>query len=267
MSHWYDSPYSDEKVPSVTTILSIIAKIWLMLWYAKSERRFCAKVLFEAFQGLRHFESAEDVEAYIASRFEEEHGNDNKYIAQVESKQAMDLGSLVHGMVDAYWQVWEKKEIEEADWVILPHEQYMAFLSDYYPTEAIKMLGAYFRCLRENNIIILSTEQTVHHFEGFSGTLDMTARVNGIKAIGDLKTGDPERIGPPAVPRYEHRLQLEAYRRCVKPEPTGRFVIYLRKDKFAGKYCFWFEDLNKQNEEDWQDFLAAKRLFNSMNRR
>ena len=59
MSHWYDSPYYDEKVPSVTTILSIIDKPWLKAWAAKVEREKMLDLWWEAHEGLAHIESRE----------------------------------------------------------------------------------------------------------------------------------------------------------------------------------------------------------------
>lgn len=265
MRTYDNNPYYDHPVPSVTTLLSAINKPWLNMWYAKTERLYCSKVMFDAYQGLRHISSPEDLFQYIEARFKFDNPGYN-YQAQIESRDAMGLGSWLHNAIDAYYTVWSMME-DDFGHSVSWSEKYLFFLSDYYPSENIKMLAAYFQWIKDFNVTRLKGEYVCHSPEGYSGTADELDIINGIKTVVDFKTGDPERIGPPAVPRFEHRMQLEAYRRCRESESaSGRAVLYFRKGKFAGKVCFWHEDLNLSNEEDWQSFLAAKRLYEAMNK-
>ena len=255
MTHIYYNPITQRNNASVTTILGVVDKPWLRDWYAKMEREKAASLFWAAYHGLRKFENEEAVLAYL---------NEHKGEAKRKSQEAMGLGSLVHGFCDAYWQVW----IDEENPYPQSVESYLGFISDLFSTEVVKMVGAYFRCLKEEKITVLSTEQTVHSIYGYSGTLDLIARVDGVLSVIDIKTGDPDRIGPPIIPQLTYRVQLEAYRRCAKydtMEPSGRGIIYLRKGKHAGKYLFWFEDLHPEhNENDWKFFLSAKTIYDMM---
>jgi ATP-dependent exoDNAse (exonuclease V) beta subunit len=137
----------------------------------------------------------------------------------------------------------------------------MFFLSDYYPATNIKLLSAFFKCINENEIEIIESERTVHSREGYSGTLDALVRYKGQVYVADWKTGDPERIGPPCQARFKHKLQLAAYQRCSGISAVGRMVIYIRKDKQAGKYCLWTSDDLHEAQLDYDTFLCCKKLF------
>ena len=266
--HWYASPYANEgeKVPSVTTILQVVNKEYLKPWIAKVEREMCADRMWEAYEGLRHFENKEDIYKYIT---------ETSQAYKAVGKEAMSLGSFVHNCIEAYYKVWAEyfytlewdNEYEELSYSC--NEAYMMFLSDYYPTDSIKMLSAYFKCIKEQNITILASEREVHSPLGFAGTLDLIGRVNGILSVLDIKTGEPQlttndkgRIPYKAIP-MEYAMQVEAYRRCPDAwdiEPSGRGIIYLSK-KNPGTYYFWHEDLNLQNDIDFNAFASAYNLW------
>ena len=256
--HYYYSQFANEgeKVPSVTTILQVVNKEYLKPWIAKVEREMCADKMWEAYEGLRHFENKEDIYKYIT---------ETSQAYKEVGKTAMGLGSLVHNFIECYYKVWD----EPHDPHFSSEEKYMAFLSDYYSTDSIKMLSAYFKCIKEQNIGILASEREVHSPLGFAGTLDLIGRVNVILSVLDIKTGEPQRTTntkgriPYTACPMEYLMQIEAYRRCPDAfdiEPSGRGIIYLSK-KNPGTYYFFHEDLNLNNETDWQAFLAAKKLW------
>lgn len=258
MSRTYDTPIG--KVPSVTTILSVIMKN-LVDWASNLQHTACIDKAWVAIEGIQSFEDKRHFTDYM---------DEVKGSHKTASKEAMSLGSLVHSMVDC----WNIGLFDGSP------DDYMFFLSDYYPTDSIKMLGAYFKAIKDNNIEILKSELTVYHPDGFAGTLDALVKFDDAELIMDIKTGGVY---------WTYWLQLEAYRQAYswmfKKEPVGRMIIRLDKDE-PGRYeilvrpltinteiRIWQDRRKKKNYQrdinhfpcdhvkDYQAFLAAKIIF------
>lgn len=254
---------------SVTNILNIINKPQLMPWAANNQFEADKDRAWEIrdmqFEDRPHF----DLEMEPAK---------GKY--KEVSQKAMDLGSLVHGMIDAYFQVWgfTKENFYEDTY---NEEYYMLFLSDYYPTKAIQCLAGFFRAIRENNITIHQSEQTVYHSEGFAGTLDAIGTFDDAEGVFDWKTGGVY---------WPYWLQLEAYKRAweqmykkglsfrgiirLDTDNPGEYEILIRPLTINTELRIWVDKRKKKkeyerkvrkitsdHEVDWQAFLSAKKLF------
>jgi hypothetical protein len=260
VSRTYKTP--DGNYDSVTTILGIISKN-LLDWAANNQFTVDKDKFWEAYTGLTQFEDRKHFDDFMAPL-------KGKY--REVSKTAMDLGSLCHSMVDC----WNTGMFDGSSF------NYLAFLSDYYSDDSIKMLGAYFRAINENNIKVLKSEMMVYHTPvGYAGTLDAVVKFDDALMIMDIKTGGVY---------WSYWLQLEAYRRAYtwmkKEEPVGRMIIRIDKDN-PGEYevlirplelntqiRIWRDRRKKGNdyardiqhfpcdhEEDWSAFKAAKTLF------
>lgn len=89
----------------------------------------------------------------------------------------------------------------------------------------------------EHDIELIATEQTVYNPIGYAGTLDLLWKIDGVTALGDIKTS--RGTWP------EHYMQLGALGACpvwmreVDGEHSGA-VEYKRKDKPT---TYWIEDV------------------------
>lgn len=230
-ARYYDTPIG--RLPSVTTILSVINKPYLFNWGLKEGREKTISVLWSLLEDGHMFKSEDELRTILKDTMKE---------AERKAQQAMDVGSLFHNAVEVYFKEWDGSRSE-----------FIEFISEYYP-EIQHMLETFFMVLDDNHIVIGASEQMVWHDEGFAGTLDCVALVDGELMIGDFKTSS--RISP------EYYLQTEAYRRAYNRTSTlyasKRFI--LRIDKTEGFDLKLIDET--RNEEDWRAFKACLILYN-----
>jgi len=152
----YCHPVSGEIVPSVTTIMNIIAKPGLIGWSARQAAQYAVS----------NWCSLSDMPVvYRTKEIAEAH--------QRTAQAAADKGDLVHDMIDK----WSKGVIMEPPKAIKGQvNQYVNFMM----TEKPKFI--------ENEVTVWSRTH------GFAGTADWIAELDGKIVIGDNKTG--KRIYP-----------------------------------------------------------------------
>ena len=255
-SRYYDTPYG--KLPSVTTVLSIIDKPALLRWVAKEAREATIKAVWgmivDAWQGgfdLGNFDYKKLYETISHAV--------NEY--QRKQKTALDIGSFVHNCIECWYKLWEGSRVE-----------YFAFIQEYYPNHpnAVYMLHAYFDCLRIHNIKVTTSEMTVWSNKGYAVTLDLIAEISGIMAVGDIKTTKKIKPTKKALKEnpylvlfyFDQWLQLEAYLRAaifmkLISGISKKFIIRLDKEN-PGTFEYQLRD---SSNEDFEAFVAAMILW------
>ena len=252
----YDTPYG--RLPSVTTVLSIIDKPALLGWVAKEAREATIasvwKWLTESWTkiqdvGLLSFGELKDIITESVKEY------------QRKQKTALDIGSFVHNCIECWYKLWEGSRVE-----------YFAFIREYYPNHpnAVYMLHAYFDCLRMHHIKVATSEMTVWSDKGYAGTLDLIAEISGIMAVGDIKTTKKIKPTKKALKEnpylvlfyFDQWLQLEAYLRAaifmkLISSISKKFIIRLDKEN-PGTFEYQLRD---SNDEDFNAFLAAMILW------
>lgn len=174
----YVHPVTGERVPSVTTVIRAIDKPALPRWAAKAAAEYAVK----GWDLLAPLDAAERVTLIKGAPWR-------------QSEKAADLGTAVHDAVDAWCT--DRPMPTWADGVAPFMDQFADFLTERSPE-------------------FVHNEVTVwNRTEGYAGTLDFIARINGVLTLGDTKTG--KGVYPEAA------LQLEALRRgevIVHPDGT-----------------------------------------------
>lgn len=117
-------------------------------------------------------------------------------------------------------------------------------------TEDIKEnLDQYKKALAENNIVVEANELPRYHPElGYAGTIDKIAKVDGKRAIIDIKTGKEE---------HWHCWQTAAYLGMIKKEigDLARYCLYLTNNSYRL--------VAHQSDMDWAEWtilLAAHNI-------
>lgn len=234
----YDTPIG--KLPSVTTVLGILSKPYLIPWVKKEARLAVADLIQEKPDIVKW--GREEIEEACKHAIDEHNR---------KSKTALDLGSLVHNMIEVFYKEWEGTQAEYCD-----------FLDNYFPEQAIKMLMGFFMTLNEEGIEVLESEMMVYHSDGFAGTLDAKVRLNkmgGKIAIGDWKTSKQL--------SKEYYWQTEAYRRAygetheAEDLPTMRIIVRIDKEDPGKVEVTYIPE--ERNETDWGAFKSCLDLFNA----
>lgn len=253
---YYDTPQG--RFPSVTTILSILNKPFLLPWVAKEAREASITAIWNYL--LYAWEKPKEIGILTYDKLTKLITESVKEY-QRKQKAALDIGSFVHNCVECWYKLWEGSRVE-----------YFSFIHENYPAypNAVYMLHAYFDCLRIHHIQVKVSEQTVWSEKGYAGTLDLIAEISGIMAVGDLKTS--KRIKPTkkalkenpylVLFYFDQWLQLEAYLRAsiemnLISSMSKKFIIRLDKEN-PGTFEYQLRD---SSDEDFEAFLAAKVLF------
>jgi hypothetical protein len=138
------------------------------------------------------------------------------------SDKALEIGSLVHSAIESYHKVWDDDEWFAYAMLHYPEDKgliekavtYIAFLKEFYP-DYYQIIATYLMAIKDNNIDILESEQTVWHPMGYAGTLDLICEMDGKLWIGDIKTFESKeyKSGKPKKPLFkkEHYAQTAAY--------------------------------------------------------
>ncbi len=187
------------QLPSVTTVLEIIAKPALGPWYAKEERRYFETAMLDVLSRA----GARDPEYVLAAVAEAVTG---VKAADREKQKARTIGTAIHAGVE--WQLRTRLGEDAGEEPRLPDAAAWA-------VESWKDWAA------EVALEPLAIERTVACRQcGYAGTLDLYARVRGVLTVLDWKSG--KAIYPEAF------LQNVAYRhaaaRLALPAEQGLIV-------------------------------------------
>jgi hypothetical protein len=232
-SSWRDRFYTIDghRVPSVTTVLDIIAKPALGPWYAKEERRYFETAMLEVLSR----PGARDPEFVLAAVAEAVSG---VKAADREKQKAAAIGTAVHAGIE-----WELRRQLGEDAGPAPR----------LPEAAAWAVESWKDWARSVNLKPLAIERAVYCLEcGYAGTLDLYARVKGVLTVLDWKSG--KAIYPEAF------LQNLAYRhaatRAGLPSTQG-LIVRLPKQLNDPAW----EVMPVPATLTLEDFLAALRLW------
>lgn len=205
-------------VPGVTSILKVIDKPALMPWAIGVTRDYW---LEQVSAGRTDFQ-----------KIHKESWNASKKI----SKTAADIGKNVHEYAECFFK---KKNLPE-------------LLTD----EAKRGVEAFHLWLEAHKVEVVASERMVFSKEHYyAGTCDFVAKVDGVLAVGDIKT---------STGIYdEYRLQTAAYQNALQEEKNMKFDVrwIVRFDKKTGQFeakPFYNFDI------DFKGFLAALTLHKTL---
>jgi hypothetical protein len=218
-------------LPSVTTVLDVIAKPALGPWYAKEERRYFATAMLEVLAR----PGARDPEYVLAAVAEAVTG---VKAADREKQRAATIGIAVHAGIE--WHLRRVLGDDPGPEPVLPDAAVWAVESwkDWAKAVALQPL---------------MIERTVYCVRcGYAGTLDLYARVNDRLTVIDWKTG--RAIYPEAF------LQNIAYRHAGQEQglPSEQGLI-VRLPKLLSDPAW--EAMTVPDTLTLDDFLAALRLW------
>jgi len=230
---WRDRFYTIEgqRLPSVTTILEIIAKPALGPWYAKEERRYFETAMLEVLSR----PGARDPEFVLAAVAEAVTG---VKAADRQKQKAAAIGTAVHAGIE-----WELRRQLGED----------AGPEPRLPEAAAWAVESWKDWARSVSLGPLAIERTVYCLEcGYAGTLDLYARVKGVLTVLDWKSG--KAIYPEAF------LQNLAYRHAATRaglSSTQGLIVRLPKQLDDPAW----EVMQVSASLTLEDFLAALRLW------
>ena len=201
--HWYLHKESGIRVPSVTTISSVIKKPWLEKWKLKEGINY----LIENYgQSLTHKQYDIALESAMTA-------------SEVKSEQALIIGSAVHNTIEQYLDDW-----------LLKGEKPEKQLIHYYANKFVQDECTHLRYdITETQVIaaLRSAQELFEQFPDFepvavelcvgsvkykyAGMLDLLCRVGGKLEIWDWKT--TVMIDPKAS---DYPIQINAYRKAYE---------------------------------------------------
>jgi len=156
------------ELPSVTTVLDVIAKPALGPWYAKEERRFFETAMLEVLSR----PGARDPEYVLTAVAEAVTGIK---AADRERQRAATIGTAVHAGIE-----WHLRRALGDDPGPEPR----------LPDAAAWAIESWKDWAASENLEPLAIERTIYCLDcGYAGTLDLYARVKGVPSILDWKTG------------------------------------------------------------------------------
>jgi len=219
------------QLPSVTTILDVIAKPALGPWYAKQERRYFETAMLEVLSK----PGARDPEYVLAAVVDAVGG---VKAADREKQRAATIGTAIHAGIE--WQLRRRLGEDAGPEPLLPDAAAWAVESwkDWAKSIALEPVAI---------------ERTVYcHACGYAGTLDLYARVDGALTVLDWKSG--RAIYPEAF------LQNVAYRHAAARRglPSAQGLI-VRVPKLVEDPAW--EVMTVPQTLVLNDFLAAARIW------
>lgn len=231
----YSTPMG--KLPSITTILGIIAKPYLIPWVRKEAREATIEAVWNHISFLKGGDFTKEKLTEIITESVKEH--------ERIAKKALDIGSLCHNAIECFYKEWDASI-----------EEFIMFTDTYYP-QISDMIQTFFEVLKVERISVLEAEKTVWHPSGFAGTLDCIAEIDGSLYVGDYKTSKQL--------SWEYYLQTEAYRQAENSgreydRIQNRFILRLDKEK-QGKYELKIITDQSKNDDDWHAFQNCFELW------
>jgi len=193
---YYDTEIG--KLPSVTTILSVLSKPALVNWSAKITAEYFIKHLQDIKEG--KLELTEEKITQLIKQAKNEH---NKV-----SEQALTTGSIVHHAIEVWIKTGKIPAIDDE--------------------KAKNSFNAFLDWVKENKFKPIESEQTVWSKLGYAGTLDCVAELKDGLYVVDFKTSSGF--------YEEYVMQISAYMYAYN-ERTGKDIKkagILRLDKATG---------------------------------
>lgn len=211
--------WGGQPVPGVTSILKVIDKPALMPWAIGVTRDYW---LEQVNAGRTDW-----------AKIHKESWSANKKI----SKTAADIGKNVHAYAEAYFKKLALPEL----------------LTD----EAKRGVDAFHKWLDAHKVVVKQSELKVFSKEYFfAGTTDFVAEIDGVLAVGDIKTSSgiyPEMLMQTAA--YQHAIEEE--KRVNTPDFKFQSRWIVRFDKKTGQFeAKEFRDFDL----DFNGFKAALEL-------
>jgi hypothetical protein len=212
-------------IKSVTKVLDIISKPWLVPWAAKITTERMAELLtpgvsYDEIQLTEMLDTA-------------------KRASYSSKKSAGDIGTLVHDQVE---QIIKGNPVGE-----LIHE------------EANLAVKRFVNWIEQNNVHFVLSEQMVYSQKyNFCGTLDFACVINNQLVLGDLKTSNQ-------IDKVNYGAQLAAYKLAREEEYGEKFhrCVLVRTGKKEGEFELW-EPTMEEMEKYKQIFLSALELSNNI---
>ena len=234
-----DTENGSVSYPSVTNILSAVAKPALLHWMANQEREHVITVaadIHEAMSDAKPMTRMGYLNTLKARLSKEKAGTR-------AARKAADIGTQVHALVE--WTLKQELGLERPD-------------EPRLTTDAARNAFASWVEWRQSvHLKPVHIEQTVwSHEHQYAGTLDLIAEIDGQLAVTDWKTG--KAIYP------ESHLQGVAYARAVcemghATPPVDAYVVLLPKTQ-AGRFQVAHIPA-EQHEALFQTFLSVKRVW------
>lgn len=238
---YYLSP-EGEKLPSVTTILSVIGKPALVNWAARTERELVTEAAARLYEDApAHPKMARA--AFLAT-LAERIGKTKAF--QREQQKALDVGTAAHKLIE--WNIQRELGREAGPEPVMRPESAVAFV-------------AYERWRQSVALVPIWSEQMIYHpDEKYAGTMDLFALANmngkgpAARCLIDFKTS--KAIYPEAY------LQLAAYACAIEAMGHGHVdrAIVVRLPKTAGDPGFEARDVGDLGGH-YRAFLTAKALW------
>jgi hypothetical protein len=235
-SRWYTVP-NGEEYPSVTTILSVIAKPALIVWSAKVERELVTNVSAQLYEDVAGTPRMSKI-AYLntlAARLGKERAHTK------EMAKAGDIGSQAHSLIE---------------WNLKASLMYEAGPSPHVSDKATWAFMAWEDWKKSVDLKPVFVEQTVFsETHGYAGTMDLLAYVNGVLTVLDWKTG--KAVYPEAL------VQNAAYRHALREMGQGDPVqgLIVRLPKVETDPDFQVVKVEQPESELLSIFLNAKKLW------
>ncbi len=224
-------PINGHLLPSVTTILDVLAKPGLGPWYAKEERRYFERAMLEVLTK----PGGRDPEYVLAAVAEAVSG---LKAADREKQKAASIGTAIHAGIE-----WELRTRLGED----------AGPSPFLPDAAAWAVESWKDWAREVELEPIAVERAIYCEDcGYAGTMDLYARVKGIPTVLDWKSG--KAIYPEAF------LQNVAYRHAAtRLGMTSEQGLIVRLPKHIEDPAW--EAMPVPETVTLEDFLAALRLW------
>ena len=188
-----------QRLPSVTSILSVLSKPALIAWSAKVEREMVIAESFEQHNFLMT-ENTEVGSTKWALMLQERLGKERAHRKVL--RQAGEIGSQAHAMIE--WTLRNMMCEKQGPSPSIGEKATWAFIQWLKWKDSVKLKP------------LLIEKTVVSHVFGYAGTMDLLAEVNGELAVVDWKTG--KAIYPEAF------LQNAAYRMATLEMNLGKPV-------------------------------------------
>lgn len=232
-SHWYRliTPYSSDLLPSVTTVLNVLPKPFLVPWAKKVALQKVREVLIEWFDMGELVKSVNDVEEMLEqARTRPDEVRD----------QAADEGTSAHALVEAI----------------------LAGAPAQIPAHLEPAVNGALRFITDYNLTPIASEATVWHpIYRYAGTVDLVAR----DGSGNLVVCDWKRSSG----IYEsYAYQVGAYAgaiECLTGEEPNRCIV-VRLPRETGPKPYEAKELHNWGQ-DFGTYLSAQRLWSNLKRK
>ena len=183
-ARWYT--IEGRKLPSVTTVLQVIAKPAIGPWMAKQEREYFRTGMLETLAEWEGRAVTSDLLDAVIAHTEGVKAGDR------EKQKAADIGTQAHELIAAHTRATLANKVEMISAPLGP--AWFAY-------------EAWLRWVEAHHVTFLASEQIVHCLAcGFAGTEDAVAIVDGVETDIDYKSG--KAVYPEAF------LQVRAYQHC-----------------------------------------------------